>query len=35
MKVASLWDKISWWAKFLKNWSRKKARLVAWMEEGV
>jgi len=33
--VASLWDKISWWAKFLKSWLKKKARLAPWMEEGA
>ncbi len=24
-----------WWAKFLKNWSKKKAKLAPWMEEGA
>ncbi len=28
-----LWEKISWWAKFSKNWLKKKARLAPWMEE--
>ncbi len=35
MEVANLWEKISWWAKFLKHWSNKKARLAPWMEEGA
>ncbi len=35
MEVASLWEKISWWAKFSKNFSKKKARLAPWMEEGA
>jgi hypothetical protein len=30
MKVASLWEKNSWWAKFLKNWLKKKMRLAPW-----
>jgi hypothetical protein len=34
-KVVSLWEKISWWAKISKNWSKKKARLAPWMEEGT
>ncbi len=34
-KVASLWEKISWWAKFSNNWSKKKARLAPWMETGI
>jgi hypothetical protein len=34
MEVANLWKKISWWAKFLKNWLKKKVRLAPWMEEG-
>jgi hypothetical protein len=34
-EVASLWEKISWWAKFLKNWLKKKTRLAPWMEEGA
>jgi hypothetical protein len=25
MEVANLWEKISLWAKFLKNWLKKKA----------
>jgi hypothetical protein len=35
MKVASLWEKNSWRAKFSKNWSKKKVRLAPWMEEGT
>jgi hypothetical protein len=35
IKVVSLWDKISWWAKFLKFFLKKKTRLAPWMEEGV
>jgi hypothetical protein len=35
MKVVDLWDKISWWVKFSKNFSKKKAILTPWMEEGV
>jgi len=27
--------KISWWAKFLKNWLKKKTRITPWIEEGV
>jgi hypothetical protein len=34
MEVVSLWEKISWWAKFSKNWLKKKVRLAPWMEEG-
>ncbi len=30
-----MWEKNSWWAKFSKNWSKKKARLAPWMEEGT
>ncbi len=33
-EVVSLWEKISWWAKFLKNFL-KKVRQAPWMEEGV
>jgi hypothetical protein len=33
--VANLWEKISWWARFLKNWLKKKVRLAPWMEEGT
>jgi hypothetical protein len=35
MEVVSLWEKISWWAKFLKNLLKEKARLTPWMEEGA
>jgi hypothetical protein len=35
MEVVNLWEKISWWAKFSKNWSKKKAKLTPWMEEGI
>jgi hypothetical protein len=27
MEVVRLWEEISWWAKFSKNWSKKKTRL--------
>jgi hypothetical protein len=33
--VAKLWEKISWWAKFSKNWSKIKVKLAPWMEKGV
>ncbi len=33
IEVASFWEKISWWAKFLKHWLKKKVRLAPWMEE--
>ncbi len=33
--MANLWEKISWWGKFSKNWSKKKTRLTPWMEEGA
>jgi hypothetical protein len=33
--VENLWEKISWWTKFSKNCSKKKARLAPWMEEGA
>jgi transposase-like protein len=35
MKVASLWEKNSWWAKISKNWFKKKMKLAPWMEEGI
>jgi hypothetical protein len=35
MKVVDLWDKISWWVKFSKKISKKKAILAPWMEEGA
>jgi hypothetical protein len=35
MEVASLWEKIAWWAKFSKNWSKKKVTFAPWMEEGT
>jgi hypothetical protein len=35
IEVVSLWEKISWWAKFLKNWLKKKTRITPWIEEGV
>jgi transposase-like protein len=35
MEVVKLWGKNSWWAKFLKNWSKKKTKLAPWMEEGT
>jgi hypothetical protein len=35
MKVVNLWEKNSWWAKFSKNRSKKKAKLAPWMEEGT
>jgi hypothetical protein len=35
MEVANLWEKISWWTKFLKKISKKKARQAPWMEEDV
>jgi hypothetical protein len=34
MEVTNLWDKISWWAKFSKNFL-KKAGPKPWMEEGT
>jgi hypothetical protein len=34
-KVASLWGKNSWWAKFSNNWLKKKVKLAPWMEEGT
>jgi hypothetical protein len=34
-KMASLWEKILWLAKFSKNWLKKKARFAPWMEEGT
>jgi hypothetical protein len=34
MEVVSLWEKISWWANFSKNWLKKKVRLAPWVEEG-
>jgi hypothetical protein len=33
--VANLWEKISWSAKFSKNWSKKKVRFAPWMEESI
>jgi transposase-like protein len=33
--VANLGEKFSWWEIFSKNWSKKKAKLAPWMEEGV
>ncbi len=33
--MANLWEKISWWTKFSKNWSKKNAKLAPWMEEGA
>jgi hypothetical protein len=35
MEVTELCEKISWWANFLKNILKKKARLASWMEEGT
>ncbi len=35
IEEASLWEKISWWAKFSKNWLKKTAKLAPWMEEGT
>jgi hypothetical protein len=35
MKAMNLWEEISWWAKLLNNWLKKKARLAPWMEEGA
>ncbi len=35
MEVVRLWEKILWWAKFLKNWLKKKTRLAPWTEEGI
>jgi len=35
MEVVDLWEKNSWWAKFLKNFSKKKVILAPWMEEGI
>jgi len=34
-KVAGLWEKISWWAKLLKNWLKIKAKLTPWMEKNA
>jgi hypothetical protein len=34
-EVVDLWEKNSWWAKFLKNFSKKKVRLAPWMEECI
>ncbi len=33
--MVSLWEKISWWAKFSKNWSKKKEKLAPLMEKGT
>jgi hypothetical protein len=33
--VAALWEKNSWWAKFLKNFLKKKGKLAPWMEKGA
>jgi hypothetical protein len=34
-KVVDLWEKVSWWAKFTKSFSKKKSRLAPWMEEST
>jgi len=33
--VTNLWETISWWEFFLKNWLKKKTRFAPWMEEGA
>jgi hypothetical protein len=33
--VANLWEKVSLWAKFSKNWLKKKVRFAAWMEKDI
>jgi hypothetical protein len=35
VEVVKLWDKVTWCAKFNKNFLRKKVRLAPWMEEEV
>jgi hypothetical protein len=34
-KMVNLWEKISWWVKFSKNWLNKKVRLAPRMVEGA
>jgi hypothetical protein len=35
MEVVELWDKMTWWAKFKNNFSKRKPQLAPWMKEGV
>jgi hypothetical protein len=35
MEVVDLWEFFSWWAKFIKIFSKKKSRLAPWMEENT
>jgi hypothetical protein len=35
MEMVKLWDKMTWWAKFNKNFSKRETQLAPWMKEGV
>jgi hypothetical protein len=35
MEVVEFLDKMTWWAKFSKNLSKRKTQLTLWMKEGL